>query len=345
VQVFHVRDGRVRGRRGFVVDKVEDVTTGDLVEHFCQQLYGADSTAADAVPREVLVPELPADAAALAEWLTGRRGGRVDLRVPVRGDKRALLDTVARNAVEVLTMHKLKRASDLTSRSVALQEIQDALGLDEAPLRIECFDVSNLQGTEVVASMVVFEDGLARKSEYRKFNIRGVEGQNDVASIAEVITRRFRRYRDQQTDADPDAASPIDPDSGRPRRFAYPPNLVVVDGGPPQVAAAAAALDALGVNDVALCGLAKRLEEVWLPDTEYPVKFGHAGGGGPRGVRVHLGDRAGWDRCRTGRVGAHRRRPVDCHSAPGVALRAPPYPLGDLMAALSAAVGGATVGG
>jgi excinuclease ABC subunit C len=179
---------------------------------------------------------------------------------------------VARNAAEVLVQHKTKRASDLTTRSVALQEIQDALALDDAPLRIECFDVSNLQGTEVVASMVVFEDGLARKSEYRRFIIRGVDGQNDVAAISEVITRRFRRYLEERTaGASEPEASPLDPETGRPRKFAYPPNLVVVDGGAPQVAAAAAALAALGVNDVALCGLAKRLEEVWLPDLADPV--------------------------------------------------------------------------
>jgi excinuclease ABC subunit C len=271
VQVFHVRDGRVRGRRGFVVDKVEDVTTAGLVEHFLQQLYGDEGEPGEAVPRELLVPELPPDVDALTEWLGARRGGRVELRVPVRGDKRALLETVARNAGEVLLLHKTRRAGDLTSRSVALQELQDSLGLDEAPLRIECFDVSNLQGNEIVAAMVVFEDGLARKSEYRKFNIRTVAGQNDVASIAEVIGRRFRRYLEERDGTVADAAQPIDPETGRPRRFAYPPNLVVVDGGPPQVAAAAAALDALGVNDVALCGLAKRLEEVWLPDAVHPV--------------------------------------------------------------------------
>jgi excinuclease ABC subunit C len=272
VQVFHVRDGRVRGRRGFVVDKVEDVTTAGLVEHFLQQLYGDEGEPGEVVPRELLVPELPPDADALTEWLARRRGARVELKVPVRGDKKALMETVARNAGEVLALHKTRRAGDLTSRAVALQELQDCLGLDEAPLRIECFDVSNLQGTEIVAAMVVFEDGLARKSEYRKFNIKGVAGQNDVASIAEVITRRFRRHLEERAGVDIDvAAGPIDPETGRPRRFAYPPNLVVVDGGPPQVAAAAAALDALGVNDVALCGLAKRLEEVWLPDVAHPV--------------------------------------------------------------------------
>jgi excinuclease ABC subunit C len=274
VQVFHVRGGRVRGQRGFVVDKVEDVTLGDLVEHFLQQLYGDayEVGAGEAVPREVLVPALPSDADAVAEWLGGLRGSRVDLRVPQRGDKKSLMETVARNAAQALTMHKLKRASDLTTRSLALQELQDALCLDEAPLRIECFDVSNLQGTEVVASMVVFEDGLARKSEYRRFVVKGVEGQNDVAAIHEVVTRRFKRYLEEREGMTDDGkGQAIDPVTGRPRKFAYPPNLVVVDGGAPQVTAAARALDALGIYDVALCGLAKRLEEVWLPDEADPV--------------------------------------------------------------------------
>jgi excinuclease ABC subunit C len=272
VQVFHVRDGRVRGQRGFVVDKVEDVTTGDLVESFLQQYYGGVDGEGEAVPREVLVPAMPPDAAAVTEWLSGRRGSKVDLRVPQRGDKKSLMETVERNASQSLALHKTKRASDLTTRSLALQEIQDALALGEAPLRIECFDVSNLQGTEVVASMVVFEDGLARKSEYRKFNVKTVDGQNDVAAIHEVISRRFRRYlEDKDVATENPEAQPIDPETGRPKKFAYPPNLVVVDGGAPQVAAAATALEELGIVDVALCGLAKRLEEVWLPGEPDPV--------------------------------------------------------------------------
>jgi excinuclease ABC subunit C len=285
VQVFYVRGGRVRGQRGWVVDKVEDVTTGDLVEDFLQQVYGDDmgDSWSQPVPREVLVPVLPDDAPALADWLSGLRGSRVDLRVPRRGDKRSLMETVARNAEQSLVLHKTRRGSDLTSRSVALQEIQDALRLPDAPLRIECYDVSNLQANDVVASMVVFEDGLARKSEYRRFVIRGQAGQGDTASIHEVITRRFRRYLEERSatgeaGVDPESeddptgvAAAIDPETGRPRRFAYPPNLVVVDGGAPQVAAAQRALDALGIDDVALCGLAKRLEEVWLPGDPHPV--------------------------------------------------------------------------
>ncbi|MEU9836126.1 excinuclease ABC subunit UvrC [Streptosporangium sp. NPDC048047] len=311
VQVFYVRGGRIRGQRGWVVDKVEETGPGELVERFLLQIYG--EAAAESVPREVLVPAPPPDADAIAELLGEHRGGRVEIRVPQRGDKKDLMTTVERNAAEALRQHKLKRASDLTSRSRALQEVADALGLDQAPLRIECYDVSHMQGTDVVASMVVFEDGLARKSEYRRFSVRTTGG--DVASIHEVISRRFKRYLEERSatgeldveaDAEPGlepqagarpdigpeagagepgaeagagpggepqaGAEPgIDPETGRPRRFAYPPNLVVVDGGPAQAAAARRALDELGVDDVAVCGLAKRLEEVWLPDEELPV--------------------------------------------------------------------------
>jgi excinuclease ABC subunit C len=311
VQVFYVRGGRVRGQRGWVVDKVEDITPGELVEQFLGQVYGEDPVAGEnewsggsggdageraqrggqrraigdtrrpdaPVPREVLVPALPPDAEAVEEWLGGRRGGRVSLRVPQRGDKKALLDTVARNAAESLALHKTRRASDLTTRSRAMHEIQEALGLDDAPLRIECYDVSNLQGTHVVASMIVFEDGLARKSEYRRFSIRGLDGTDDVASIHEVICRRFRRYLEEReatgeldvlgdrAEENPDLTDVV---TTR-RKFAYPPNLVVVDGGPAQVAAAQRALDELGIDDVSVCGLAKRLEEVWLPGEDGPV--------------------------------------------------------------------------
>ncbi len=282
VQVFHVRGGRIRGQRGFVVERVEELGTGDLVEQLLLQLYGGES--GDAVPREVLVPDLPADVPALAEWLAARRGGPVDLRVPRRGDKRALMETVARNAEQSLVLHKTKRAGDLTARSRALAELQDGLGLDQAPLRIECFDVSNLQGTEVVASMVVFEDGVARRSEYRRFAVRGNNdaggATDDVRSIHEVVSRRFRRYLDERSQAsdlemadgdEPGRPPGLDPDTGRPRKFSYPPNLLVVDGGAPQVAAAKAALDELGIDDVAVAGLAKRLEEVWLPGQPEPL--------------------------------------------------------------------------
>jgi len=327
VQVFHVRGGRIRGQRGWVVEKVEDVTDAELVEHLLQQVYGADDERVtdpadraavrrsgrtaeraaesrrartnDAVPREVLVPVLPSNHDEVTAWLTGLRGARVDVRVPQRGDKAELARTVRTNAEHALALHRTRRSGDLTTRSQALREIQEALGLDTAPLRIECYDVSHNQGTYQSASMVVFEDGLPRKSEYRRFAVRGPEGdgaRDDTAAMHEVLTRRFRRYleaRDGVSDVELDSveedapatrasdvtgssgpvsgpATPVDED-GRPRRFAYPPNLVVVDGGPPQVAAAARALEELGVTDVALCGLAKRLEEVWLPGEEYPV--------------------------------------------------------------------------
>ncbi|MET7538844.1 excinuclease ABC subunit UvrC [Streptomyces sp. NPDC005507] len=280
VQIFHVRGGRVRGQRGWVTDKVEAVTSGDLVEHALQQLYGEER--GDAVPKEVLVPALPEPLEPVQEWLTTRRGSNVSLRIPQRGDKKALMETVHRNAQQALALHKTKRASDLTTRSRALEEIAAALELDSAPLRIECYDISHLQGDDVVASMVVFEDGLARKSEYRRFQIKGFEGQDDVRSMHEVITRRFKRYLAAQeksgewSDAEPaDEDGPIESrlteDDGRPKRFAYPPQLVVVDGGQPQVAAAKRALDELGIDDIAVCGLAKRLEEVWVPDEDDPV--------------------------------------------------------------------------
>jgi excinuclease ABC subunit C len=277
VQIFHVRGGRIRGQRGWVADRFDDSGSETLVEQFLLQLYGdADPTTTDrdAVPREILVPVLPSSRDSLTRMLSERRGAHVDIRVPQRGDKRALMETVARNAGETLVKHKTTRAGDLSTRNRALEEIQEALELDAPPLRMECFDISNLQGTEVVASMVVFEDGLPRKSEYRRFLIRGVDGQNDVAAIHEVITRRFRRLLDDRTPTDRDPSEGpllINPVTGAPRRFAYAPSLVVVDGGPPQVAAAAKAMDELGVSDVALCGLAKRLEEVWLPDADEPV--------------------------------------------------------------------------
>ncbi|MDT5215305.1 MAG: excinuclease subunit [Mycobacterium sp.] len=270
VQVFHVRGGRVRGQRGWIVEKSGEPGESEqvrLVEQFLTQFYGEQAELGDAsdeatnpVPRQVLVPCLPDNADELATWLSQLRGSHVSLRVPQRGDKRALAETVHRNAKDALAQHKLKRAGDFNARSEALQSIQEFLGLADAPLRIECIDISHVQGTDVVASLVVFEDGLPRKSDYRHYAIREAAGDgrsDDVASIAEVTRRRFQRHV-------ADAERPLVED-GKSRRFAYPPNLFVVDGGAPQVNAAAAVLDELGVTDVAVIGLAKRLEEVWVP--------------------------------------------------------------------------------
>ena len=296
IQVFHVRGGRVRGQRGWVADRMDDAQAGDLVERFLLQMYSEADPAA--LPRLVLVPALPDDpdeSSALADVLRQHRDGPVELRIPQRGDKRALMETVAQNASQTLALHKTRRASDLTTRSRALEQIQQALDLPEAPLRMECIDVSHLMGDAVVASLVVFEDGLPRKSDYRRFEIKGAAG-SDVDSVREVVLRRFRRYLEEreqvgevegaaeiEPDADgqsadaPSSGLPVglDPTTGRPRRFAYAPSLLVVDGGAPQVAAAAAALAELGIDSgpggVATCGLAKRLEEVWLPGEPDPV--------------------------------------------------------------------------
>ncbi|WP_434620824.1 excinuclease ABC subunit UvrC [Arthrobacter sp. A5] len=276
VQVFHVRGGRIRGQRGWVVEKVEDSTPDELIEHLLQQVYGDDDSNRDGIPRQILVPEQPSNGDQLAVWLSGLRGSKVEIRVPQRGDKAALMETVRQNAEQAMKLHKSRRAGDLTARSLALQELQEALDLPVALLRIECYDISHVQGTNVVASMVVVEDGIAKKSEYRKFAITGDAAVDDTASMYDVVTRRFRHYLKEQTarsgaTVSGEISGPLADQMRVQPKFAYPPNLVVVDGGQPQVAAATRALVDLGIDDVYVVGLAKRLEEVWLPDSDFPV--------------------------------------------------------------------------
>ena len=257
VQVFHVRKGRIRGERGFVIEKAEDLSQAGYLERVLQRLYADDAAPA----KEVLVPLLPDDVPAWTEWLSKSRGAKVDIRIPQRGDKRSLMQTATANAAHVLALHTSRRSSDLTTRGVALSELQEYLGLAEVPLRIECIDISTLQGTDTVASLVVFEDGLPRKSDYRTFAIR-TPGADDTAAMHEVVTRRFREHE-----------APVEDPETEPtrRRFAYAPSLLVVDGGAPQVRAAQDALMAVGMNDLPVVGLAKRLEEVWLPDEPEPA--------------------------------------------------------------------------
>ena len=264
VQVFHVRDGRLRGERGFVIEKAEDLDSAGYMERVLQRVYERGGEAD--VPREVLVSTLPATPQAWGEWLGSLRGARVDVRVPKRGDKRALMETAVANATQALAQHKLRRSSDLTTRSRALSELQDALSLPEAPLRIECIDISTLQGTDTVASLVVFEDGLPKKRDYRSFIIRDVTA-DDTRAVAEVVARRFAKLA-----AAPQPDGELDDEPvAQPSGFAYPPGLLVIDGGQPQVRAALDAMMAAGITDVPVVGLAKRLEEVWLPDDADPV--------------------------------------------------------------------------
>lgn len=305
VQVFHIRQGRIRGQRGWVVEKVEETDEAGLIEQLLLQVYGAIGDA-ERIPRQVLVPTLPDQAEDVSAWLRTQRGAAVDLRVPRRGDKAALLGTVRENAEQALSLHKARRTSDITTRSQALRELQEALDAPEPLLRIECFDVSHTSGTHVVASMVVLEDGLPTRRDYRRFSIRGEAARDDTSAMYDVISRRFARHLKQQAEqesavteavegleeseqigqagqepakgamegaAEDEAAAPrADTTTDRQAsRFAYPPSLVVVDGGQPQVAAAQQALHDLGITDLPVIGLAKRLEEVWLPDDEFPM--------------------------------------------------------------------------
>jgi excinuclease ABC subunit C len=256
VQQFIVRGGRIRGVRAWVVDKELDLELAELVESVLQKAY--DDTVP---PRDVFVPAIPDDAPALERWLGELRGpgSRVRLGVAQRGDKAALAQTVAQNATQALILYKSRRSSDFVARSQALADIQEALGMAEAPLRMECFDVSHLSGTNIVASMVVFEDGLPRKDHYRRFAIP--ESSDDTESIRQVLSRRLSYLREPDGELD----------ESKRKKFSYPPQLLIVDGGQPQVAAAQRALDEAGVSGIQLAGIAKRLEEIWLPDSDYPV--------------------------------------------------------------------------
>ena len=260
VQVFFVRKGRVVGRKAVIVDKVEDLDGAPLVARLLELLYGDSSP--DDVPKEVLVPVEPEERALYEEFLSEMRGSKVRIRVPQRGDKRELLATVTTNAQEAMLRHKLRRASDHNARARALTSLQEALDLPEAPLRIECFDISNLQGTEIVGSMVVTEDGLAKRSEYRRFKVRAQDGQDDFAAMEEVLTRRFRNYLRER-----------DEGARAGKRFAYPPNLLLIDGGKGQLNVAVRVLEDLGLEEIAVAGLAKRFEEVYVPGRSDPIRI------------------------------------------------------------------------
>jgi len=262
VQVFYVRRGRVTGRKGFVVDKVEDVAPDRLVGTILEGLY-AETDGGD-VPKEVLVPRLPDDPEVYVDWLSGARGSNVTIRVPQRGDKRALQETVTQNAKEELVRHRLRRASDHNARARALNSLQEALDLPDPPLRIECYDMSHIQGSDYVGSMVVMEDGLTKKSEYRRFKIREVPGNDDFAAMEEVLTRRLTAL----------LAERDRPVGDKPRKFAYPPNLLLVDGGKGQLSVALRVVENLGLEDeISVASLAKRFEEVFVPGQADPVRI------------------------------------------------------------------------
>ena len=264
VQVFYVRKGRVVGRKGFILDKVEDLSAGGLIDRILQELYG--DTPPLGIPSQVLVPTIPDDVEAHVEWLRGMRGGAVQIRVPQRGDKRELQETVVRNAREEFTRHRMKRASDHNTRSRALTELQDLLGLPEAPLRIECYDMAHLQGTDYVGSMVVLEDGLPNKREYRRFKVRDVPGNDDYAAMREVLTRRLSAYIEDR--------ERILQEGEKPGRFSYPPQLLLVDGGKGQLGVAIEVVNELGLADeIPVASLAKRFEEVYVPGDPAPIRI------------------------------------------------------------------------
>lgn len=264
VQVFFVRRGRVVGRKGFVLDKVEELSDGALVGRVMESMYGDEPPTG--VPKQVLVPTVPDDVALYEEWLAMLRGSKVAIRVPQRGDRRQLLETVTHNAREEFVRHRMRRASDHNTRSRALTELQDALQLPEAPLRIECYDMAHLQGTDYVGSMVVLEDGMPAKKEYRRFKVN-IDGNDDYAAMEEVLTRRLQAYLDERD-------QPIEERGEKPGKFAYPPQLLVVDGGKGQLRVAERVVNELGLADeIPVAALAKRFEEVFVPGSSAPVRF------------------------------------------------------------------------
>ncbi len=271
VQVFYVRKGRVVGRKGFVLDKVEDLSQAGLLDRIIEALYGDEPLLG--IPKMLLVPELPESMATYEEWLSFQRGTKVEIRIPLRGDKRELHELVTRNATEEFHRHRMKRSSDHNSRSRALTELQDLLGLAEAPLRIECYDMAHLQGTDYVGSMVVLEDGLPNRREYRRFKVKEVPGNDDYAAMEEVLTRRFKAYleeRDQVSDTEASATG----ERKRSKRFAYPPQLLLVDGGKGQLGVAERVLKNLGLEtEIPVASLAKRFEEVFIPGQSLAVEI------------------------------------------------------------------------
>jgi excinuclease ABC subunit C len=270
IQIFYVRKGRVVGRKGFILDKVEDLSQSGLIDRIIEALYGDEPVLG--VPKIVLVPDLPLAMATYEEWLSFQRGSKVEIRIPQRGDKRELHELVTRNATEEFVRHRMKRSADHNARSRALTELQDLLGLPEAPLRIECYDMAHLQGTDYVGSMVVLEDGLPAKREYRRFKVKEVPGNDDYAAMEEVLTRRFTAYieeREQPIETDELTEQP----KPRTKRFVYPPQLLLVDGGKGQLAVAERVLKNLGLDlEIPVASLAKRFEEVFIPGQSEPVE-------------------------------------------------------------------------
>ncbi|MGB9113176.1 MAG: excinuclease ABC subunit UvrC, partial [Acidimicrobiales bacterium] len=265
VQVLHVRHGLLVGRNGFILEKVEPLSESDLLQRVLEQYYAETPLG---VAREILVPTVPTDAETYTAWLLQRRDGPVEIKVPQRGRKRALVGVAENNASEQLARHRTRRATDLSSRARALEQLREYLGLRESPLRIECYDMSHLQGSDYVGSMVVMEDGLMKRSDYRRFKVRAVAGNDDYAAMGEVLERRLRRI------SDPKPGPSSGAEARRPRRFAYPPQLLLLDGGKGQLSVAVRVVEELGLSDrLEVAALAKQFEEVFVPGRPEPIRI------------------------------------------------------------------------